>query len=217
MKKPIPPQSLDGLYEVGIATTEKELKQIYKLRKQVYSDELNYFDCDSDYLSDDLDAYSTNFHIKYEGQIVGTARFTSELDGELELSQDIDWKQYVRKDRVYCEITRLIFSPEHRNWLGSCVMFKFINDYCIKKKINAIVIGVKLSPIWKRYYQAIGFKVVKNTLFKVNTFSSSPEYEVGYRYFDNKTTNTKFINTLKHKLKTPEDYYKVKEYNMDLI
>jgi len=204
-------------YSVGIANNPKDLMGIYKLRKQVYVDELKYCESMSDYLMDEEDFYSTNFYIKYNGKIIGTARLTDERKGELELSKDINWKPYVRKDRNYCEITRLIFHPEHRKLLGTFLVFKAINDFCITNNINAIVIRAKAEPVWKRYYRNIGFNVVENIQFNVQGFANSPQYGICYRYFDNELTNVKFVNAIKIHLTEKGDPYHISNYAMKII
>jgi N-acyl-L-homoserine lactone synthetase len=202
-------------YEIGKAQTPKELLEIYKLRKEVYVDEFQYCeDTGAEYLVDKYDDYSHNYYIKYKGEAVGTARLTSEDMGEIELSKDIRWEKYLRKDRKYCEITRFIFRPEHRNAFATFIMLKYIYEMCIMSGINAIVMGSEVKS--KAYFQNIGFTMLEEAEFRVASFRNSPEYRVYYTYFDDRVASERFKAALVGKLNTEKDIYNVNGFKIEI-
>ncbi|KAF0133558.1 MAG: hypothetical protein FD145_1227 [Candidatus Saganbacteria bacterium] len=58
-------------YEVGVAQNQQELHEIFRLRKRVYVNELQYINHDNDFLSDNLDQFSKNYFVKFMGKTVG--------------------------------------------------------------------------------------------------------------------------------------------------
>lgn len=198
MSKIISPKSLNDSYEVGVAETEQDLQEIYRLRKQIYVDEFNYINCTSEWLKDTIDSYSLNYYVKYKNKIIGTARFTDERKGSLELSYDLNWKKHLRKDMMYCEITRRVFLPEHRNNFATFILIKFIFEKCLENKVNAAVIGAE--KIWKNYYKKLGFNMLKDVNFIVNGFKHSPIYSLYYMYFDNDHSIETLLKTIKSKI-----------------
>jgi len=186
-------------YTIGIAHSLEDQQSIFALRKQVYLDELRYLsNIDSPYYQDDLDIYSTNIWVKHNGVLVGTARFTDQRIGELELTKDVNWQPLVPSDRNYCEITRLLFEPRWRNLSGTTLLFAYIHSYCIRLNISGIVIGAEKK--WTRYYSSLGFERIPNSAFRMGDFKNSPEYDVYLWDFHNAGSEFKFRQTIDQRL-----------------
>jgi CRP-like cAMP-binding protein len=86
--------------KVSIATTEAEKEEIYRLRYEVYIEEMEgarrHPEADTDHrrFRDELDDYAVQFYIKQDGVIVGCARVNLRRDGPWECEDRFDLERF---------------------------------------------------------------------------------------------------------------------------
>ena len=103
------------------ATTEHEREAIYRLRYQVYIEEMNganrhrEANAQNQQLKDSWDDRAHHFYAMYQGTVVACARFIMRRDGPLECEEHFNLERFAPSYPDAIGMTsRLALHPEHR-------------------------------------------------------------------------------------------------------
>ena len=99
--------------EVVLATTDADLKDLYRLRHRIYVEEMGIVPVDHPFvkpgaLVDPFDAWSIQLMLKVDGVPAGTVRVTRASDGPLEIDEYVDATGTLDDPSQAAEITRLM-------------------------------------------------------------------------------------------------------------
>ena len=113
--------------EVVLATTPEDLDALYRLRKQIYVDEMRIVSPDhpfvqGDRLVDPYDAWSANLLLRADGAAVGTVRLTEAARGPLEIDTYTDATARCPDPTCTAEVTRLMVCRSLRGSAGSALL-----------------------------------------------------------------------------------------------
>jgi predicted GNAT family N-acyltransferase len=148
------------------ATTEHEREAIYRLRYQVYIEEMNganrhrEANAQNQQLRDSWDDRAHHFYAMHQGTIVACARFITRRDGPLECEEHFNLERFVPSYPNSIGMTsRLALHPEHR---GShllkqltCAIYQYLREENIQ--FNFIDCHTRLLPL----YSKLGFRAYR--------------------------------------------------------
>ena len=147
-----------------IAETAEEREQIYRLRYDVYVEEMHIFgsmaDHDRRLLYGDNDHNARLLYARLRDEIIASMRLNLGKDGafsgELEDTYNLDLFRPTLSDDQILVLTRFMVKEEHR---GSQLAFRMIEQVaklCLKEQIEMAVCDCQ--PHLIRYYQRMGFR-----------------------------------------------------------
>lgn len=134
-----PPRNGFPALEVVLATSEQELDQLYRLRKQIYVDEMGVVApehpfVDGERLVDPYDAWSVNLVLLAAGRPAGSVRLTEARAGALEIDAYTQASARCPEPEQAAEATRLMVSRQLRGSSGSALllfaMWKVLRSRC---------------------------------------------------------------------------------------
>ena len=148
------------------ATTEQEREAIYRLRYQVYIEEMNganrhgEANAQNQQLKDSWDDCAHHFYAMHQGTVVACARFMMRRNGPLECEEHFNLERFVPSYPDSIGMTsRLALHPEHR---GShllkqltCAIYQFLREERIQ--FNFIDCHTRLLPL----YSKLGFRAYR--------------------------------------------------------
>jgi CRP-like cAMP-binding protein/N-acyl-L-homoserine lactone synthetase len=160
---------------VIIATTEAEKEEIYRLRYQVYIEEMDgagrHTEADTSQrrMRDDLDDQGLQFYIRQKGEVVGCVRVNLRRDGPWECEDRFELEKFAPAyPSKIMMASRFAMHPRAR---GSALMMQLscaVFQYCCEKEQHFMFLDChpKLLPLYSRFgfrmYRA-GFKHPKYT------------------------------------------------------
>ena len=120
---------------IGIATTLKEKREIYRLRYRIYIEEMAMYitsaDHDNNLLYDDLDKWGILLYAKSGSELIGTIRVNIGQQSEFppDLSQFLSLKRFQKfyrenNQQIFAYSSKLMVAPHCRNSYGT------ISTYC---------------------------------------------------------------------------------------
>ena len=157
-------------YRVIQARTPDELKEVFRLRYEVYVTERGTLPPDHPYVHGDevrdpYDAYSTSFLLLANGRPAGTIRCTAAMDGELEIAQYRDIETVSRDMDRTCELTRFMILPEFRdNYSAGHLIYRFW-QYALDQETPLLFVAGKVGSL-ARYYRNFGLRQVDHEAFE---------------------------------------------------
>jgi predicted GNAT family N-acyltransferase len=148
------------------ATTEQEREAIYRLRYQVYIEEMNganrhgEANAQNQQLKDLWDDRAHHFYAMHQGTVVACARFMMRRNGPLECEEHFNLERFIPSYPDSIGMTsRLALHPEHR---GShllkqltCAIYQFLREERIQ--FNFIDCHTRLLPL----YSKLGFRAYR--------------------------------------------------------
>ena len=151
---------------IKIATTEREKEEIYRLRYQVYIDEMHggtrHTEADnrSQQLHDAWDDRAHHFYIEQDGVVAACARVNLRQDGSFECEEHFDMEEFKPSfPNHVCMTSRLVLHPKLR---GShllkqltCGMYRFMLERQLR--YNFIDCHPQLLPLYSR----LGFQLYR--------------------------------------------------------
>jgi len=151
---------------VHLATTDEERNAIYRLRYDVYIDEMNggarhdEADVRRRQFRDEWDERAYHFYAAERGRMVACARILLRRDGPMECEQHFDLEQFPPAFPDFVSMTsRLALHTEHR---GShvlkkltCALYEFLCEQ--GQKFNFIDCHTRLLPLYSR----LGFRAYR--------------------------------------------------------
>lgn len=163
---PVPMSCRASDVTVRKATTEREREAIYRLRYQVYIEEMNgadrhhEADTHAQQLRDVWDDRAHHFYVMQQDIIVACARVIMRRDGALECEEHFDLERFGPSYPRHIVMTsRLALHPEHR---GShllkqltCAIYQFLREEDIH--FNFIDCHTRLLPLYSR----LGFRAYR--------------------------------------------------------
>ncbi|MGH7229960.1 MAG: cyclic nucleotide-binding domain-containing protein [Nitrospiraceae bacterium] len=152
--------------KIKMATTETEKEEIYRLRYQVYIEEMEgqrrhvEADVAARQLRDEWDGRAHHFYIREDGIVVACARVVLRRDGPLECEEEFDLEQFspAFPDHV-CMTSRLALHPRIRgtHFLKqiTCAIYQFWCEQGIQ--FSFIDCHTRLLPLYSR----LGFRTYR--------------------------------------------------------
>lgn len=108
------------MFEIRLASSEKDLEQLYRFRYSIYVEEMNRVQYDADHdkkwIRDSLDEKAYNLLAFKKGELIGTARINLTRDGEIPYYTDF-YKIYNQPNATSNNssiVTRLMVANKYR-------------------------------------------------------------------------------------------------------
>ncbi|MEM8488594.1 MAG: GNAT family N-acetyltransferase [Bacteroidota bacterium] len=151
-------------FTLHIAQTEAEREAIYRLRYEVYVEEMHIFndvadhECRMLYGENDTDAWL--MYAKQDGQLIGSLRLNlgkyGQFSDELEETYDLQRFRDTIQDEQLLVLTRFMVRKGYRGSRLSYRMIEEVAEICKREKIEVAVCDCQ--PHLIRYYQRMGFR-----------------------------------------------------------
>lgn len=150
---------------VAVATTREEHLAAFRLRKQVYVDDLGILPQDHPYviedrLEDHYDPHSTQILATVNGEAIGTARITWGQRGAMEIEESLDLGEHFASDACLAEATRLMVRSDwRRRGIGPLLAFALWEVLQSRSERVIFLTAGKVGNLG-RYYQNAGYSKV---------------------------------------------------------
>lgn len=147
-----------------IAETEAEREQIYRLRYEIYVEEMHIFGSVADHerrmLSGHNDEHARILYAKCGDELIGSLRLNLGKDGvfsqELETTYSLSRFRPTVKDEQMLVLTRFMVKKEFRGGPIAYRMIEEVAKICLTEQIEMAVCDCQ--PHLIRYYQRMGFR-----------------------------------------------------------
>ncbi len=144
---------------VIIATTQAELEEVYRIRYQVYVEEMGILGPDHEFvrgnsLVDPFDGWSTNLLLRVGDEPAGTIRITERADGELEIDRYTDASASCPDPGRAAEITRLMVRQGFRGGLAGLLLMRGLWKFIQRSGIRYMLVAGKAGSLG-RYYKRV--------------------------------------------------------------
>ena len=147
-----------------IAETEEELEQIYRLRYEIYVEEMHIFGSVADHerrlLYGQNDRGARLLYAKLGNEIIASMRLNLGKDGafseELEETYNLNLFRPTLDDTQILVLTRFMIKKDHRGSHLSFRMIEQVAKLCLEEDIEMAVCDCQ--PHLIRYYQRMGFR-----------------------------------------------------------
>jgi len=146
------------------AETQAEIDAIYRLRYEVYVEEMHIFgdvaDHENRMLTGPNDENARLLYATIDGEIVASLRLNLGKDApfteELEETYNLERFRTVADDSQLLVLTRFMVRPEYRGTSIAHQMICQVGELCLKEEIEISVCDCQ--PHLVRYYQRMGFR-----------------------------------------------------------
>ena len=147
-----------------IAETEAEREQIYRLRYEIYVEEMHIFGSVADHehrtLTGHNDEQARLLYAKCGDELIGSMRLNLGKDGdfseELEATYNLFRFRPLLKDEQLMVLTRFMVKKEFRGGAIAYRMIEQVAKICLEEQIEVAVCDCQ--PHLIRYYQRMGFQ-----------------------------------------------------------
>ena len=151
---------------VVIVTTEAERRACFRLRADIYVDELGILPADHPYvgpdgLEDPYDAWSTNLLLLAGDTPIGTARVTQAADGPLELEEYVDLDAVGGDRSLLADGTRFMVRKAWRRTAAGPLLALATYRLLRRSQAQVFLVAGKLNNLG-RYYKNAGIVPVSD-------------------------------------------------------
>lgn len=178
-----------NIVEIGIAKTEKEKREIYHLRYNIYAEEIGFklvtVDHVNKLLYDDLDKWCTLFYAKVDSKIVGTVRvnvgqkedFPSDIVETFYMER---FQKYYKEDELYkfaFASKGMVYSTYRKLPIFTNLMLQVFELYCNENvHFGFGNCNFHLLPLHEHYgHRRIGKNIVEPNLGLMANFVLLPD------------------------------------------
>lgn len=199
--------------QVRPAETEEDLRSIYRLRYQVYINEMGltqtYADHKAQEIREPFDQTGVLLMAVDEGETVGTVRVNFRTDGPLEAEELYDLHLFgpFVPDTISMT-TKLIVKASHRNSMAASLLAT--TAYRLARDRNSRFNFIDTKPHLVRLYQQMGYRLYRDNIHHPDFGDSIPMVIVtdDMEYF--RDIRSPFVRYAKHYENPPEaaDYFK---------
>jgi hypothetical protein len=152
--------------KVTIATTEAEKEEIYRLRYEVYIEEMDggrrhtEVDVSKRRMLDELDDHAIQFYVRQEGSVIGSVRVNLRRDGPWECEDRFELEKFAPAYPAHVAMaSRFALHPRARGSAVmmqlSCAMAEFLCEQ--EQRFCFLDCHPKLMPLYSR----LGFRIYK--------------------------------------------------------
>lgn len=176
---------------------QKELRGAYRLRHEVYVQEMRYIDSENklyiigNEVKDELDNYSHHFGVYFGHELIGAARYNINSSSTIEaiehfpeygmnfLSEKICKKN---NDIKVIEPSRIVVRKDFRYSYASVILFFNIIEHALTHyHIDAVVTKVR-DGILKNFYRNYGFDIIEESRKKINIYGEEVDIDFFFGY-----------------------------------
>jgi predicted GNAT family N-acyltransferase len=155
---------LDGqaLLQVHRATSRDEKEAVYRLRYQIYVEEMKtkqrFADHERRVVEEAHDAYAHHFYLQAGDRLVGSLRLNVMSEGEMECQESygVDvLTKWFRPSEIGM-LTRFLVASDYRGRAAAQMLIGKAFEYCAEKRLRCGLLDC--LPHLIKYYEAIGFR-----------------------------------------------------------
>lgn len=158
-------QQLEQPINMFVATSMSDKLEIYRLRYQVYAEEMGRKLTDADHenglLFDELDAWSHVVCAKLGSKVIGSVRLTLGYAGDF--SQSLvetlhmdKFQKFGNGQHKLCFASKYVVDPAYRSTQAGYLLLRYLDNLCREQRVQFNLAGC--NPYLITFYERVGYR-----------------------------------------------------------